>query len=63
MSKDEIIIKQLGDWKISASQSEQCLYINTSSYHPFNLKLSRDDLRQLLEILDGIINNKRRKKK
>jgi hypothetical protein len=57
MSKDEKIIKQLGDWKISASRSEQCLYLNTSSYHPFNLKLSRDDLSELLEILDGIINN------
>ncbi len=57
MGEDEKIIKQIDDWKISASKSEQCLYINTTSYHPFKLKLSRDDLRQLLETLDGIINN------
>jgi hypothetical protein len=54
-SKDEITIKEIDAWKLSFSKSERCLCINTTSYHPFTLKLSRNDLRELIDSIDKLI--------
>jgi hypothetical protein len=49
---DETVIKEIDDWEISFSVSEKALYIDTVSYHPPRLKLSRDDLKELLDTID-----------
>ena len=54
-SKDEITIKEIDAWKLSFSKSESCLCINTTAYHPFTLKLSRNDLQELLDSIDKLI--------
>ena len=46
-NSDEITIKEIDAWKLSFSKSERCLCINTLSYHPFTLKLSRNDLKEI----------------
>ena len=53
--KDEILIKESGNWKLSFSQSEKCLYIDTTDYHPFPLKLTRNELKDLLKTLEEMI--------
>lgn len=57
-STDEIII-MLNDWKLSISKSEKSLSINSTSYHPFNLTLSRKDLLELVGIMDKMNQEKK----
>ncbi len=52
---DEVIIKNINDWQISVSKSRKRLYINTVSYHPPKLEFSREDLQELIKILDKVI--------
>ena len=50
--KDERIVKNIGNWEITCSPSKKCLYIDTTSYHTFKLKLTKKDLQDLINILD-----------
>jgi hypothetical protein len=52
---DETVIKEVDDWQISYSVSENTLYIDTVSYHPPRLKFSRDDLQKLMDTIDNMI--------
>jgi hypothetical protein len=52
---DETVIKEVDDWQISYSMSENALYVDTVSYHPPRLKFSRDDLKELLDTIDNMI--------
>ena len=54
MNNDDIHIKYIESWKLSYSKEEKCLCINTTDYHSFPLKLSRDDLQELLETVDKL---------
>jgi len=49
---DETVIKEIDDWQISFSVTENALYIDTVSYHPPRLKFSRDQLKELLDTID-----------
>jgi len=49
---DERVIKEIDDWQFSFSESENALYIDTVSYHPPRLKLSVDDLKELLATIE-----------
>ena len=53
--KDEKIIKSVGDWAISISRAQKRIYIKTLSYHAPPLKLSRDDLKELINTFDEIV--------
>jgi len=52
---DETVLKEIDDWQISFSVTENALYIDTISYHPPRLKFSRDELKQLLDTIDKMI--------
>lgn len=52
---DETVIREVDDWEISFSVSENTLYIDAVSYHPPRLRLSRDDLKELLDTIDTMI--------
>jgi len=52
---DETVIKEVDDWEISFSVSENALYIDALSYHPPRLKFSRDELKELLDTIDTMI--------
>jgi hypothetical protein len=54
-AEDETVIKEIDDWEISFSVSQSTLYIDTVSYHPPRLKLSREDLKELLNTIDTMI--------
>ena len=49
---DETVIKEIDDWQISFSVTENALYIDTVSYHPPRLKLSRAELKDLLDTIN-----------
>lgn len=51
---DETVIKEVDDWEISYSVSENALYVDSVSYHPPRLKFSRDDLKALLDTIDNM---------
>lgn len=48
---DEITVKEVESWKFSFSESDQCIYVGTPALHPFRLRLSMDDLEELLEFM------------
>ena len=52
---DETVIKEVDDWQLSYSVSENALYVDAVSYHPPRLKFSRDDLKELLDTIDNMI--------
>ena len=52
---DETVIKEVDDWQLSYSVSENALYVDAVSYHPPRLKFSRDDLKALLDTIDNMI--------
>lgn len=52
---DETVIKEVDDWQISYSVTENTLYIDSVSYHPPRLKFSRDDLKELIDTIDKMI--------
>jgi hypothetical protein len=49
------MIKEIDNWKLSISKSKRRIYIDTTEYHPFLLELSRDDLQELLDVMDKMI--------
>ena len=58
--EDEITIKQVDAWEFSMSKSRKRLYIDTTSYHPLKLGLSREDLQELLDTMDGVVKTKKK---
>ncbi len=57
---DEITIKQIDAWEFSVSRSKKRLYIDTTSYHPIKLGLTRDDLQELLDSMDDVVKTKKK---
>ncbi len=56
---DEILIKTTDTWEFSVSKAKQCMFINTTEYHPKKLELSRQDVQDLLNKMDKIIKGKK----
>lgn len=50
-SDDEIFVKDIESWKISFSKKDQCLYFSTPALQSFRLKLAKDDLKEILDII------------
>lgn len=50
-TRDEITVKEVESWKFSYSEPDQCIYVGTPALHPFRLRLSMDDLEELLEFM------------
>jgi hypothetical protein len=48
-SDDELMLKEIESWKFTFSPADQCIYAGTPALHPFRLKLTREDLKDLLE--------------
>ena len=53
LPEDARIIKEMGSWSFYASQADQKIYIKTDDYHPDPLKLSKEELLELIAIIDG----------
>jgi hypothetical protein len=53
--EDEVLIKKIDDWEITASKSRKRIYIQTTSYHPPKLGFTRKDLQGLLNTMDNMI--------
>ena len=49
---DEKVVKHIDSWEITCSPSNKCLYLDTTSYQTFKLKLTRGDLQELMDLLD-----------
>ncbi len=58
--EDEVTIKEIDTWKFSLSKSRERLYIDTTSYHPLKLGLSREDLQELLDTMDKAAKGKKK---
>jgi hypothetical protein len=56
---DEKLIKKIGAWEFSVSKAKQCMFIDTTDYHPKKLELSRQDVQDLLNKMDKIIKGKK----
>ena len=52
MPSDAYLIKQIGPWVFSFSKSNRSLYISTSEYHSGPLKLTRENLTELTDIIE-----------
>lgn len=50
---DEVLIKEVDAWEISFSKTKDCIFIDTTSYHPFKLKLTKNELLEFVKIIDG----------
>ncbi len=48
---EETIIKEIDSWQFSFSQSDKCIYLGTPALKAFRLKLTIDDLQELMELL------------
>ncbi|MBC8413008.1 MAG: hypothetical protein ISR96_06815 [Nitrospira sp.] len=49
---DEELIRQIDSWKITLSPIKKRIYIDTISYHPVKLALTKKDLLELIEQID-----------
>lgn len=47
---DEIVIKEVDSWIFSFSPEDKCIHLGTPALQSFKLRLSVDDLEELLEI-------------
>jgi hypothetical protein len=45
----EVVIKEIDSWAATFSLSDKCIYLGTPALQPFSLKLTTDDLEDLLE--------------
>jgi hypothetical protein len=52
LPSDAYLIKQIGPWVFSFSKSNCSLYISTSEYHAGPLKLTRENLTELTDIIE-----------
>jgi len=50
-SGDEMTVREMESWKFSYSDPDRCIYVGTPALHPFRLRLSMDDLEELLEFM------------
>ena len=53
LPEDARIVKEMGSWSFYASNSDQKIYIRPDDYHPDPLKLFKEDLLELIAIIDG----------
>ena len=51
MSSDEIFVKEIDSWKVSFSEQNKCMYISTPALQSFKIKLTSDDLQELLDFI------------
>jgi hypothetical protein len=50
-SENEIFFKEIDSWKISFSKKDQCIYLATPALQSFRIKLTLDDLKELLDFI------------
>jgi hypothetical protein len=51
---DEVLIKEVEGWRFTYSKSEDCMYLGTPALQSFRLKLTLQDLQELLDSLHEI---------
>ena len=54
-TENEETIREVMDWKISISSDKKHIYIKALSYHAPKLELSKDDIKELLDLMDNKI--------
>ncbi len=52
---DEVVVKQIDDWEITASKSRKRIYFKPVSYHPPKMGFTKSDLQELINALDELI--------
>ena len=50
-SENDIFFKEIDSWKITLSKKDQCIYLATPALQSFRIKLTLDDLKDLLDFL------------
>lgn len=48
---EEILVKEVDGWEFTFSQSETCLYLGTPALQSFRLRLTLDDVKEILDIM------------
>ncbi|MBE0426045.1 MAG: hypothetical protein IBX72_05300 [Nitrospirae bacterium] len=51
MSSDEIFVKEIDSWKVTFSEKGKCIYLSTPALQSFKMKLTLDDLQELLDVV------------
>jgi hypothetical protein len=52
LPSDAYLIKEIGPWAFSFSKSNCSIYVSTSEYHAGPLKLTRENLTELTDIME-----------
>ena len=50
-SENEIFFKEIDSWKITFSKKEQCIYLATPALQSFRIKITMDDLKELVDFI------------
>ena len=50
-SEDEIFFKEIDSWKITLSKNDQCIYLATPALQSFRIRITLDDLKDLMDFI------------
>lgn len=51
MPPDEIFVKEIDSWKVTFSEHGKCIYLSTPALQSFKMKLTIEDLQELLDFI------------